>query len=475
MFFLRSALSFVALMLLNFAPASTTFATPATKQRVPYHIETWVGYHYGNNEGNSSPISTLRKWATYVDGASPFSYRVCNVVGHPCKSVVYVNMNNVYFGTCGYSEGAVYGGLTQQNTLAETAWVHKSSSLTYSTRAFGHYHVVCANETANTQLWLNKKSIKGPGNALAWFNSFYQRLFGSDVPDYYMNDDTNVINYYEDGQPVYEYKSWSDLQNAQATWMAGETNTHGVAQNTFFNGCNSNPYIEPAVTLVKARPNIVGCITEGNVSLDNVRNGRDVYSLDNCARVTLNSNGGIFVNGPDSESGVTARQQATAFNMLCYVPGRVVEWEEAEWGGRYANVFPEEGIYPTEPIQSMRMPSGCPDADIPADGPGNNGTNGSPCANHGHNDLLVPHTTNIYRREFARCYKQGVPVGRCAVVWNISDSSVTVGADWLSQRYTHKMTLNGGTIDEGGTATITTPYATAGTSIAAYDALFLFQ
>ncbi|MGZ3550046.1 MAG: hypothetical protein ACXWNZ_17255, partial [Vulcanimicrobiaceae bacterium] len=469
-------LAFVALTLPIFLPASATSAVPATDQRVPYHVETWVGYHYGNNEGNSSPASTLRRWSTYVDGDSPYSYQVCNVTGHPCNSVVYVNTSNVYFGTCGWSDGVVNGGLTQQNTLSESAWLHASPAQTYSNRLFNKYSEHCTDASENTGLWINKKSIGGPGNALAWFNAYFQHNWGNAVPDYYMNDDTNIINAFAGHfGSASEYRSWVDLQNAQAAWLARETNKYGAAQKLFFNGCNTNPYVATAVTLVKMRPNIVGCVTEGNVSSVSMRNGRVIYSLDNCARVSLASNGGIFVNGPDEDGGIQARRQATAFNWLCYVRGRVVEWEEEEWGGQYANVFPEEGIYISQPIQSMQMPSGCPDANIPRDGPGNNGTNGNPCAVHGHNDLLVARTNNVYRREFVRCYDRGVAVGRCAVIWNMSDTLVRVGPDWLTQRYAHTMTMSGGTIDGRGTVNLTTPITPAGTAIAPYDALFLFQ
>lgn len=448
------------------APAST----------VPLHVETWAGYRYGGvDEGVKSPPATMRRWVTYLDGGWPHNKYVCDVPGHPCKTVDYIDASNEYFGTCGWSTAVVYGGLTQQQTLAESAWLHVRPPLTYATRIFNNRNNHCAAGTPNTGLFINKNSRSGPGNALAFFNAFMQNRYRDGWPDYLMNDDIDVFNdLWPTGLGAYEYRSWVDLQNAQAAFLGGEVRRDGRAQNTFFNGCSSNPAAVTAVNLIKMRPNILGCITEANVNSKSIGNGRVQYSLDNCARVTLSANGGIFVNGPDEEGGMPARRQATAFNMLCYVPGREIFWEEEEWGGKYVNVFPEEAIYPTRPIQSMRMPGGCPDENISRSGAGHDGSGPSACTVHGHNDLLTD-GFNVERREFAQCYNQSVPVGGCAVVWNLSPAAVSIRPGWLKQRYTREMEMLGGTIDEGGTVRFTGGITPAGISIPPYDALFLFQ
>jgi hypothetical protein len=226
------------------------------------------------------------------------------------------------------------------------------------------------------------------------------------------------------------------------------------------------------------RPNIVGCENEGGVGFENLKNGHAVYMLDNCARVSLNPNGGIFLNGPDTDGGLIGRRQSTAFNWLCYVPaGRVVQWEEEEWGSPYVNLFPEEGIYMTRPLQSMLAPGACPDSTISAGGAGNDGTSGLPCRIHGHNDLMVLGSSPlpVERREFAQCYNRARLIGVCGVIWNMTPFPVTVGSGWLRQKYAHTMTMHRGTIDEGGTVTFDARVTPAGTIIPAYDALFLFQ
>jgi hypothetical protein len=250
----------------------------ASSQRVPFHVETWAGYHYGGvNEGIDSPPSTMRKWVTYLDGGWPYNRDVCDVAGHPCKTVDYINVSNEYFGSCGWSAAVMYGGLTQQNTLAESAWLHVKPPPIYATRIFNNHYARCAAATANTGLFINKKSTSGPGNALAFFNAFMLKKYGNRWPDYLMNDDITLFNnLWPTGLAAYEYSSWVDLQNAQAAFLGGEVNHTGAPQDLFFNGCSGNPAAVTGVTLVKLRPNIVGCITEDNVTSDAVRNGRVV-------------------------------------------------------------------------------------------------------------------------------------------------------------------------------------------------------
>lgn len=450
--------------------------TPAWAQRVPMHVETWAGYHYGGvNEGIASPPATMRKWVTYLDGGWPYNRDVCDISGHPCKTVDYLNASNEYFGTCGWSAAVVEGGLTQQNMLAESAWLHARPPLTYANRVFNNLYSKCTAGSPNTGLFVNKKSRSGAGNALAFFNAFMLKKYGQRWPDYLMNDDITVFNnLWPTGLSAYEYASWVDVLNAQAAFLGGLVRKTGTPEPLFFNGCANNPAAVTGVSLIKMRPNIVGCITENNTGKSALRNGRVLYSLDNCARVTLSAHGGIFVNGPDGDPGMMARRQATAFNMLCYVPSREVFWEEPQFGSKYVNVFPEQGIYPTQPLQSMSIPAQCPEADIALDGPGNTGSASTPCALHGHNDLLVAGLQNVERREFARCYNQAVPIGRCAVIWNLSDRSVTLPGGSLKQRYSRTMTMRGGTIDEGGTVALQ-PYAPKNYTIPGFDALFLIQ
>lgn len=448
----------------------------ARASSLPLHVETWAGYRYGGvDEGIKSPPSTMQRWVTYLDGGWPFNKHVCDVPGHPCKTVDYIDASNEYFGACGWSAAVVYGGLTQEHTLAESAWLHVRPPLTYATRIFNNRNNHCVAATPDTGLFVNKKSTSGPGNALAYFNAFMQNKYRDGWPDYLMDDDVDVFNdLWPTGLAAYEYTSWVDLQNAQAAFLGGEVRPNGQPQPLFFNGCSSNPAAATAVNLIKMRPNILGCITESNVNAKSIRNGRVEYSLDNCARVTLSRNGGIFVNGPDEDGGMLARRQSTAFNMLCYVPGREVFWEEEEWGGKYVNVFPEASIYPAQPLESMQLPGRCPDATISDDGQGHDGSQTAACTAHGHNDLLVG-GLNVERREFGKCAKWGAPAGGCAVIWNLSDSPVSVRASWLKQRYSHEMQMIGGTIDEGGAITLTEHADPAHMSIPPYDALFLFQ
>ena len=102
-------------------------------------------------------------------------------------------------------------------------------------------------------------------------------------------------------------------------------------------------------------------------------------------------------------------------------------------------VWPEEGIVPTEPIQSMGTPSGA----------GCFAAEGVMCSSGGHNDLQV--APGVYRREFGDCYDQGSSIGPCAAIVNTTGATVTVQGGWLSQAYGHQLTLSGGDVQSGGT------------------------
>jgi hypothetical protein len=177
--------------------------------------------------------------------------------------------------------------------------------------------------------------------------------------------------------------------------------------------------------------------------------------LDDIAYIT-NATRGFTVLLPYGTAGAPyqdqSRRVSEATVLLAYAPGRVVIWPELEQGSARLSIWPEEGIYPTAPLQSMARPSGrgCLVA-----------RSGVPCPRGGHNDLQVLAATcpidgghypcGVFRREFGACYDRARSIGGCAAIINDTSQSVTVERSWLTRSYTSIITLRGGDVQSGGT------------------------
>ena len=83
--------------------------------------------------------------------------------------------------------------------------------------------------------------------------------------------------------------------------------------------------------------------------------------------------------------------------------------------------------------------------------------------------------SGVYRREFSSCYNQGVAFGRCAVIVNWNGSAVTTQSSWLTNSYSHQVTMVGGDVQAGGTINLTGAGYGPGTSIPAHDSVILTQ
>ena len=163
--------------------------------------------------------------------------------------------------------------------------------------------------------------------------------------------------------------------------------------------------------------------------------------LDQIAYVTDTTDGFVvpLSYGAAGASYQAQRRVQEATILLGYRPGQLVDWADLEQGSGDLAVWPEEGIYPTDPVQSMGTPGGS----------GCLAGTGVVCSSGGHNDLEV--APGVYRREFGTCYDQGVAFGGCAAIVNTTGSPVTVDPSWLTGAYAHQITFDGGDVQSGGT------------------------
>jgi hypothetical protein len=208
-----------------------------------------------------------------------------------------------------------------------------------------------------------------------------------------------------------------------------------------------------------------GLIAEGEPEDDGTLDPYYSTLLDQIAYVSDETNG-FVVPLSYASAGASYQQQSRlvqeATMLLGYSPGRLVDWADLEQGSNDLAVWPEEGIYPTEPVQSMSAPSGS----------GCLAGTGVVCPTGGHNDLQV--APGVYRREFAACYDHSVAFGACAAVVNTTASPITVPSSWLTHTYAHQITLQGGDVQSGGQINLaTTPFTPNTTTIPAHAATLL--
>jgi len=141
-------------------------------------------------------------------------------------------------------------------------------------------------------------------------------------------------------------------------------------------------------------------------------------------------------------------------------------------------VWPESGIYPVEPRQTMGNPSGARCLQAAATyrlAPGVI----DPCTSGGARSLEVPVAevsgasgirSGVFRREFRRCADRGTSFGPCAAIVNTTDRAVTVRRSWLQGAYSSVIGLVGGDVQSGGSVDLRAQPFAAGSASAAVPA-----
>jgi hypothetical protein len=300
--------------------------------------------------------------------------------------------------------------------------------------------------------------------------AFYETYVNSNYPndDGLMMDDTassvNAQFYYASQTSSYEEPNDTSLLSAHAAMAANLTKSDGSTYLQIDNGDGYNPYLNSATALLNNPNSVVGLVAEGapwDSSL--VTNWKYETLLDDMAYVNHTNNDFEVLLSYDPSGTLEARRIQAATILLGYSPGHTVSWSDLEQSlNTDLTIWPEEGVYPTNPVQSMSEPSGS----------GCFSGNGDVCPTGGHNDLEV--SSGIYRREFQDCYNQGTSFGPCAVIVNDTSSSVTVAPSWLTQSYSHVVTMSGGDVQSGGSINLSGSSFSAGsTQVPANDALIL--
>jgi hypothetical protein len=417
------------------------------------HTETWAYDDCGN--GGASANSTLvRTWLTYAEsncgpGGDAKALTDCHAGGTVfCDVIQYLDTNWIFLN-------------------GSPPW--KSFDAASSPSWFQH--------PPGSQTTPLMSSSYGGGYLINQSNLSVQAFFQSYIRSSYNSDDGLMMDDQAAGLSTQLYYSTcgctttneigSDaaLQAAHESMSASMTHSNGQAFTQIDNALPANPYLPQGLNLLNQSTGVDGLVTEGEPEY----NGRldPYYStlLDQIAYVANNTKSFVVPLSYD-QAGSSTQQQSRrvqeATILLGYSPGHLVDWADLEQGSSDLAVWPEEGIDPTNPVQSMSAPAGS----------GCLAGTGNVCSTGGHNDVEV--APGIYRREFRACYNQGVLFGACATLVNTTGSPVTISSAWLTQSYSHQIAFNGGDVQSGGTINLTgTVFTPNSTTVGADDASLL--
>ncbi len=431
-----------------------SFDTPAAG--IPQHVETWA---YDDNwpQGKDAPASLVAKWVDYAEGFSRTqdgwgkSVKDCHSPGATCKALAYLDAYRNYY-SCDCSIP-----LPTSPPPTEDWWLHEAGHSDAAHRLVVSYGADSAHG------WLTNVRNQAVRDWVAGYArdnyDDYDGLLVDDSPG-----DLKGALFSEDPSGYdtsEELKTPEQVDSGNAQLAAAFTHRNGTPFLQVDNGINPNQYVKPGFQRL-GNTATRGLMSEGNPVSDD-DNFTNYYAnlLDQMAYAGTQTSGFMLIASNGKNGTLQARRDHTATVLLGYSPGHVVSWADLTHDNPQLSIWPEQGIYPTQPVQSMPTPggSGCLSGD------------GSNCTTGGHNALQV--APGVYRREFANCYNQGIAFGRCAVIVNWTDNPVTTQTGWLTGSYGHKITMAGGSVQSGGTVNLAGAGYAPATSIPAHDSVLL--
>jgi hypothetical protein len=434
---------------------STTAADPAVNPGggpIPSHTETWAYDDSSSpgwcNGGYGASSALVRQWLTYAETncgwspTKPFSDCHAGDVRY-CTVFAYLDPNLAWPGNPVF---------TQHAPLQEDWWLHQP----------GHTdsgHRLTETGSYGTGYLLNQ-TVPAVRH---WVQSYVRSRF--DAWDGLLLDDTAgsmAAQFWGSGHASSQEIQTDAGVMGEHRQLAGMlTHSDGTPFLQVDNGINDGPGVKPTFPLLDNPRSVVGLMAESE-AWDYGMQPNYATLLDDIASVDTRPRDFIVLLSYDQGGRAAARRVQEATVLLGYSPGHVVDWADLEQDNLDLAVWPEEGIYPTRPIESMGPPrgGGCLTGD------------GGVCSGGGHNDVQV--ATGVYRREFRACYDRGTPFGGCAVIVNDTSHAVTVPPSSLRQLYLHEITFDGGDVQSGGTIDTSGALFIPGvTSLAPHDALLL--
>jgi hypothetical protein len=418
--------------------------------RTTAHVETWA-FDDRCNGGAGASSALVRQWVTFAESN--------------CGANARKARTNCHAGRTTYCDVMQY---------LDTDWNFTEGSVRLARATFGHWwlHEPTPNQGASIY-----SSTSGGGYLINQSKSAVRSFFRSYVRRHYNADDGLLMDWQSPSLPqelyystcgcskTSEIRSSAALRTAHKQMSAALTHTSGAPFIQADNSLPPNPYLPQGFDMLNHSAGVDGWVAEGEPEQAGTLDPYYSTLLDQIAYIAQKTRGFVVLLSR-ANAGASYQQQSRraqeALVLLGYSHGHLVDWSDLEQGSRNLAVWPEEGIYPTDPVQTMGAPGGR----------GCLAGRGRVCSRGGHNDVQV--APGVYRREFGACYRRGARFGGCAAIMNTRHSPVTVRSSWLRGSYGHQITFRGGDVQSGGKIDLMgAPFSAGSTTVGAQDAVLL--
>jgi hypothetical protein len=414
-------------------------AVPETLAAVPAHITTWAYDEYWSL-GARGTASQVRTYLSYAQGGLGNSKAVndCSGSGGACKSVFYFDPHMFY-------DTAICGNMSPDakgiyENAKENWFVHLHGYTDSSHRVHGSYRQSCKGTTYTIPVYAMDTLNAGVRSYFANYLHTYARGFN----EFFLDDTSGKVTsqFYGAGGgfcggictttqelPVDSYVVAEHGALATALTLPSGAPMYGV-----FNGVNFTNGRANDLSILTSSAHFHGAVCEGCViSGGKPRPAMFAPVLNAMAQVSALSNAQFIELNDGALAGnlgalSAARKLTTAMAWLGYSNGHTAVWPNLEQYTQNLAIFPENSIYPSSPLQTMRASVGASDIEV---------------------------APNVYRREFGACYYNRSAIGACAAIVNGSGGAVVVRSTWLHRTYTHSVQLIGGDIPNGGRISLT--------------------
>ncbi|HEV7179922.1 MAG TPA: hypothetical protein VGN11_08620 [Candidatus Baltobacteraceae bacterium] len=398
---------------------------------VPAHIPTWAFDEY-RAQGKNATAEEVRRYITYAEGGlgNDKSVRDCSGSSHQCFSLFYFDPSLIYVSSeCPFAAYRTF--LTQ---ASEDWFIHLKGYTDPEHRVQGTYTQTCKGSRIKIPVY---EANQANPAVRSFFANYLRRT--ADAWDYYEMDDTSdslLTQFYGPGggfchglcASTEELADDDAVVRAHGTFADSLTHSNGSPMKFFFNGLTFTNRNSPVPRLFQRGGQFVGVICE-NCIVNNGTLRPNMFEkvLDAMAAIDQTP-GASFVelntgkSAAGSDDQITQRLVTTAVAWLGFSEGHTIVWPDLEFNTSNLAVWPEDGIYPTAPVETMSRSAGA-----------------------------ISVEPGVWRREFSACYESGKPIGACAAVLNGSGGVVTVRPEWMRLQYHHTIALSGGDTLSGGT------------------------
>ncbi len=430
-------------------PVHNSIATPPAS--IKSHIATWA-VDDGCAGGYGASSALVRSWVTYAEsncGPSDRKVRTdCRAGGRRyCETIQYLD-----------TDWDFQGGQPQMaGAAAADWWLH------VPTRGIG------------SSIWT---TALGGGNLINQTRPAVRSFFRSYVQQHYNADDGLLMDWQSPSLPqelyystcgcssTREIRTNSALRAAHNAMSAALAHRNGAPFMQVDNSLSPNPFLPQGLNMLNRRIGVQGIMGEGEPVEDGVMDTYYSTLLDQLAFVDYSHAFVVLLTRGDAGAAYQAqsRRVQEATMLLGFHGNRVVDQADLEVGNSDLAIWPEEGIYPSDPLQTMAAPRGR----------GCLAGTGTLCSRGGHNNLQV--ASGVFRRVFGDCYDRRVAIGPCAAIVNDTNNWVIIRQSWLKRRFGHEIAFAGGDVQSGGKLDLTSTTFSAGTTaVGPHDAMLLAQ